>query len=153
MTAQEAERRKGAREIRSEAITSVFDELAEERKLTREQREKLLSQQEEIATMWQSVYQEARKDAITTGITDPEAANIYATKAANSWAKTRYPDLFPEGGQEPLFTAPPLAPEERQRIGQGIIERLRRENRSDAEIANLMREVDIDPAEFGITDG
>jgi len=153
MTAQEAERRKGAREIRSEAITSVFDELAEERKLTREQREKLLSQQEEIATMWQSVYQEARKDAITTGVTDPEAANIYATKAANAWAQTRYPDLYPEGGQEPLFTAPPLAPDERQRIGQDIIERLRKENRSDAEIARLMRQVDIDPAEFGITDG
>jgi len=153
MTAQEAERRKGAREIRSEAITSVFDELAEERKLTREQREKLLSQQEEIATMWQSVYQEARKDAITAGLTDPEAANIYATKAANAWAQTRYPDLYPEGGQEPLFTAPPLAPDERQRIGQDIIERLRKENRSDAEIARLMRQVDIDPAEFGITDG
>jgi len=153
MTAQEAERRKGAREIRSEAITSVFDELAEERKLTREQREKLLAQQEEIATVWQSVYQEARKDAITAGLTDPEAANIYATNAANAWAKTRYPDRFPEGGQEPLFTAPPLPPEERQRIGQDIIERLRKENRSDAEIARLMREVDIDPADFGITDG
>ena len=153
MTAQEAERRKGAREIRSEAITSVFDELAEERKLTREQREKLLDQQEEIATLWQSVYQEARKDAITVGLTDPEAANIYATNAANAWAKTRYPDLYPEGGQEPLFTAPPLSPEERQRAGQQIIERLRKENRSDAEIASLMREVDIDPADFGITDG
>jgi len=40
MTAQEAERRKGAREIRSEAITSVFDELEAEREARIKDREK-----------------------------------------------------------------------------------------------------------------
>lgn len=153
MTAQEAERRKGARELKSDAVDSVLKELEAERKLRLEQREKRQGQQDEIADMWQSVYEAARADAITAGLTTPEAANIYATKAANSWAKTRYPDLFPEGGQEPPFTAPPLSPEERQSIGQQIIDRLRKENRSDAEIARLMRDVDVDPTEFGVTDG
>jgi hypothetical protein len=40
MTAQEAERRKGAREIRSEAITSVFDELEAEREARIKDRER-----------------------------------------------------------------------------------------------------------------
>lgn len=99
MTEQEAARRGRDRELRASAVNSVFEELASQREIESDR-------VEEMRTGWQSQYDLAVQDAVANGITGVDDRHRFATNAANAWMQGRYPDLFPELGQEPIGDIP-----------------------------------------------
>lgn len=119
MSAQEAERRARARDLRESAVSGVLREQAEEREreraLRREEQGALRARIGEAEDAYREAFSRALGDAGPSGLTDPAAAADYAHAVASRHVRTVYgdiarliPSLVPESGAGTGTSAAPL---------------------------------------------
>jgi hypothetical protein len=135
MTAQEAERRKERRALRSSAVTSVLDEIEAERKAAAEAA-KRSGQDYQPTESYADAVLDMTDTLIKEGLADPLEAKRLAQQLIDP--------LYGRGTPVDTGTV------ER---GRQLVQQLRDSGRPDTEIARLVREAGLDPADLGVTDG
>ena len=134
MTAQEAERRKERRDLRSSAVTSVLNELEAERKAAAEAAKRSGEDYQPTESYADAVLK--MTDTLIKEGEDPVAADRLARQLVDP--------LYGRGTPVDTGTV------ER---GRQLVQQLRDSGRTDTEIARLVREAGLDPADLGVTDG
>lgn len=134
MTAQEAERRKGARELKSGAVDSVLNEIEAERKAAAEAAKRSGEKYQPTESYADAVLK--MTDTLVKEGEDPVAADRLARQLVDP--------LYGRGTPVDTGTV------ER---GRQLVQQLRDSGRTDTEIARLVREAGLDPADLGVTDG
>jgi len=134
MTAQEAERRKERRALRSSAVTSVLNEIEAERKAAAEAAKRSGEDYQPTESYADAVLK--MTDTLIKEGEDPVAADRLARQLVDP--------LYGRGTPVDTGTV------ER---GRQLVQQLRDSGRTDTEIARLVREAGLDPADLGVTDG
>jgi hypothetical protein len=134
MTAQEAERRKERRDLRSSAVTSVLNEIEAERKAAAEAAKRSGEDYQPTESYADAVLK--MTDTLIKEGEDPVAADRLARQLVDP--------LYGRGTPVDTGTV------ER---GRQLVQQLRDSGRTDTEIARLVREAGLDPADLGVTDG
>jgi len=134
MTAQEAERRKERRALQSSAVTSVLNEIEAERKAAAEAAKRSGEDYQPTESYADAVLK--MTDTLIKEGEDPVAADRLARQLVDP--------LYGRGTPVDTGTV------ER---GRQLVQQLRDSGRTDTEIARLVREAGLDPADLGVTDG
>jgi len=135
MTEAESRRRAERRDLRSSAVTSVLNEIEAERKAAAEAAKRSGEDYQPTESYADAVLDMA-DTLIKEGLADPLEAKRLAQQLIDP--------LYGRGTPVDTGTV------ER---GRQLVQQLRDSGRTDTEIARLVREAGLDPADLGVTDG